>query len=184
MAKPERHERRIIIAALFVALSVVLGYLFAAVPNVELMTLSVFLGGIFLGVRLGIVIGMLSILIFSLFNPYGPPLPPLALAQVFGYGLIGLAGGVLGGRLSCGRKEAVIVSAAAGLILTLMYDFLTTCASAVIVLGLEGFISGVQGFFAAGLLFVILHTVSNTVIFAVTVVPVVGVVSAWERRRA
>ena len=180
----ENPTRRIIQTGLFVALVVVLGFLLAEVPNVELMTVSVFLSGVILGLRRGVVVGLLSILLYSLFNPYGPPLPPLVLAQILGFAIIGSSGGILRKQLALGGKAPYLFSALAGLILTLIYDSLTTAATAVIVLGVDGFMKGLAGFFVAGALFIVVHTLSNTIVFAVTAVPVLRAVSSWERGRS
>lgn len=178
----ENPTRRIIQTGLFIALVVVLGFLLAEVPNVELMTLSVFLSGVILGPGSGIVVGFLSILFYSIFNPYGPPLPPLVLAQIIGFAIIGAAGGILRKRLSVRGKAPYLFSALAGLLLTLIYDSLTTVATAFVMLGTDGFVKGLAGFFFAGAIFIIVHTLSNTIVFTVTAVPVMRAVSSWERR--
>ncbi|MFX1353396.1 MAG: ECF transporter S component, partial [Promethearchaeota archaeon] len=61
---------KIVLISMFSALAVVLGYALAYIPNVELFTLTIFLGGFILGKRDGLVIGLLSSLIFVFFNPY------------------------------------------------------------------------------------------------------------------
>ena len=180
----ENRATSIIRTALFVALCVALGFLLAEVPNVELMTVAIFLSGVILGAWRGGLVGALSILFFSVFNPYGPPLPPLLAAQIAGFTLIGFSGGMLRARLARMDRGAAMISAVAGLLLTLLYDALTTIATAFITLGPAGFIGGLAGFFAVGAIFVIVHALSNTVVFAVAIVPVLRAVSAWERGRA
>jgi hypothetical protein len=127
---------------------------------------------------------VLSILFYSFFNPYGPPLLPLAAAQVAGFALVGVTGGFLGPRIRRGDRAAVGISAVAGFLLTFGYDILTTLATALIALGSHGFMAGLPGVLIAGAVFVIFHVVSNTVVFAVAVVPVVRVVTVWEGRHA
>ncbi len=177
----ESRERKVIRAALFTALSVALGFLLAAVPNVELMSLSVFLGGVFCGPRVGSLVGVLSESLFSLLNPLGPALPPLFAAQLAGFALVGLVGGLLGPRLRPGRSGAVLVSALAGLVLTLIYDALTNAATAFIALGPRRLVEGLGGVFVAGALFMVIHVGVNTAVFAAAVVPVVRVAHAWQR---
>lgn len=177
----ESRERKVIRAALFTALSVALGFLLAAVPNVELITLSIFLGGVFCGPRVGSLVGVLSEFFFSLLNPLGPALPPLFAAQLVGFGLVGLAGGLLGPRLRPGRAGAVVASALAGFILTLIYDALTNAATALIALGTRRLAEGLGGVFVAGALFMVIHVGVNTAVFAAAVVPVVRVANAWQR---
>jgi len=175
-----RRQRAVILAALFIALSVALGYLLAGIPNVELMTLTVFTAGIFCGVRLGSAIGASSILLFSLFNPLGPAPAPLLAAQVAGFVLIGSGGGIIGPRLAPARASGVAASAAAGFALTLAYDFLTTVATAFIALGASRFIEGFRGVAIAGIVFVAWHVGVNTAVFAVSVPPLMRAVRSWQ----
>ena len=167
--KTNARRQKIILTALFTSLAVVLGYVMAAVPNVELMTVTVFLGGIFTGPRYGAVTGLLSIIIFSLFNPYGAALPPLMAAQIAGFTLAGAAGGMMRGII---RRGGMITAALSGLFITLFYDILTTLASAYIAFGSENFIDGLAGFFAASGIFILVHTGVNTLIFSQAVTAV------------
>jgi len=169
----KRHT--IILTALFTSLTVVLGYLLAAVPNVELMTLSVFLSGVFVGPRYGALTGILSITLYSFFNPYGISLPPLLAAQISGFIVIGALGGLLRKRLLGRRGMAVIISAVSGFLITLLYDILTTIATAYIVLGADGFTDGIIGFFWTGCVFILIHVVVNALIFSQAVVPIMKV---------
>ncbi len=175
-----RRERTVILAALFVALSVALGFLLAGIPNVELMTLAVFMGGISCGARLGGAIGALSSLIFSLLNQFGPAPAPLLIAQVAGFALIGSGGGIVGPHLSPARASGAGASAAAGFALTFVYDALTTVATAFVALGASRFIEGLWGVALAGIGFVAVHIGVNTAIFAVAVPPLMRAVRAWQ----
>ena len=83
---------RLIIASGLVAAGLALGYLLAAVPNVEGISAVSFFAGYRLGARLGALVGMLAMGLFSLFNPLGPPLPHVLVAQVVGMGAVGAAG--------------------------------------------------------------------------------------------
>jgi len=174
-----RRERTVILAALFIALSVALGFLLAGIPNVELMTLAVFMAGIFCGAGLGTAIGAFSILIFSLVNQLGPAPAPLLAAQVAGFALIGAGGGIAGPRFSRGRAPRA-ASAAAGFALTLAYDALTTIATAFVALGPSRFLEGLRGVAVAGIVFVAWHIGVNTAIFAVAVPPLMRAARAWQ----
>jgi hypothetical protein len=168
-------------AALFTALAVIMGYLLAGVPNIELMTLTVFLAGVFLGARMGAVVGALSILFYSLFNPFGPPMPPLLVSQLAGFCLVGVSGGIMGPLFHRTVRAGVVASGAAGFIVTVVYDVLTTVATVFIAVGAGGFGRGFWGIFLAGVTFTALHALSNTALFAAAVVPIVRVASVWER---
>ncbi|MCH7955883.1 MAG: ECF transporter S component, partial [Candidatus Marinimicrobia bacterium] len=51
------------------ALSVAMGYSFIFVPNIEMISASIFISGYLLGVQKGIVVGIVAESIFSAFNP-------------------------------------------------------------------------------------------------------------------
>ncbi len=175
-----RRERTVILAALFIALSVALGFLLAGIPNVELMTLTVFMAGIFCGARLGSAIGALSSLIFSLLNQLGPAPAPLLAAQVAGFALIGAGGGIVGPRFSPARASCAAAAAAAGFALTFVYDALTTVATSFVAFGPSRFVEGLRGVAVAGIVFVAWHIGVNTAIFAVAVPPLMRAVRAWQ----
>ena len=65
---------------IFVALAIALKLPILQIPNVEFFTFVVFSSGYLLGVLEGGVVGGLSILIYTTFNPYGFPPLPIALA--------------------------------------------------------------------------------------------------------
>ena len=96
-----------------VALAVSLGYALAGVPNVELMTLTVFTAGYLLGGVLGALVGAVSITLHSVFNPLGAALPPLLAAQICGFVLIGTTGGWLG-RVIAGMNKKWFAAALGG----------------------------------------------------------------------
>ena len=70
---------KLVRAAMFAALAVGLGYSLMLVPNIELITVIIFLSGLTLGIRWGILVGAVSEFIFSAMNPLGSSLmfPPL-----------------------------------------------------------------------------------------------------------
>ena len=73
-----------VLLGLFVGVALGLGYLLAGVPNVELMTVTVALGGAVMGPAAGALCGALAAGIFSLASPIGAPLPLVLAAQVTG----------------------------------------------------------------------------------------------------
>lgn len=176
-------QRRIVLAALFTAAAVALGFLLAGVPNVELVTLAVFLGGVFCGPAWGTIVGILAIAVHSLLNPLGPPPPQLLAAQMAAYALVGAAGGFCGRRRISGARGAV-ACAAAGFVLTLVYDVLTTAATALVAVGAGGVREAAWGFFAAGLVFTVVHVGVNTALFAVAVVPILAAARAARGEEA
>lgn len=153
--------RDLALCAIFVALAVALGFALVHVPNVELITLVIFSSGYLLGGRRGFLIGLLSMVLFTTFNPMGLPVAPVALAQVGGMAVIGLSGGVARGWLARGPLWAKL--ALWGLAGTFFYDMITNVAMAISF----GLTSKLFTVLIAGLIFSILHMVSNLLIFAV-----------------
>jgi len=155
-----------LLSALLVALCVTVGYLFLAIPNVEMFTAAVFVSGFLTGAGRGALIGAAAALLFSLFNPYGAAAPPLLLAQITGMVLTGLAGGLVQRTHWLGRPVWIRTAlfGGAGLLLTLIYDVLTTLSFALVMAG--GKAEKVWASFVYGMAFYGLHLFSNTLIFA------------------
>lgn len=149
---------------LFVALALALGFALVHIPNVELITLTIFFSGFFLGKLKGMLVGIIAMALFTFFNPLGPAVIPVAIAQVIGMGLIGFTGGTIGNRIK-GVKSVLtrgVFLAGGGFSLTLFYDLLTNLAVAAAFGLWEKWYAVVIG----GLTFSLIHIVSNTLIFA------------------
>jgi hypothetical protein len=176
-----RRTRKTVLASLLVALTVALGYAFAAVPNVELMTISVFLSGYLLGARLGMVVGGVSMALYSLFNPLGAALPPLMAAQVIAFVIIGLAGAWIAPVLRAMRRRAaqIVAAGCSGFLITFFYDVATSAAAYVIALD-SGATMTMGRFIAGGVLFMGMHLVWNTGVFLVVVPPALGILGGYR----
>ncbi len=161
-------------AAIFCALAVGMGFSLMLVPNVELITVIVFLSGLTLGKGLGALVGGTAIFIYSGLNPMGSGLsfPPLFIMQIIGMSITGAVGGVV--RPAFFKKEFNAISlvglSVLGFTLTFIYDVFTLI-SYPISAGL-GF-TGVMAAVVKGLGFTVLHEVSNAVVFVVAVPRVV-----------
>ncbi|HOT96433.1 MAG TPA: hypothetical protein PLG50_09000 [bacterium] len=155
-----------LLAALLVALCVTLGYLFLAIPNLEVFTAAVFASGFLTGPGTGLLIGAFSMLLFSLFNPYGAPTPPLFIAQIFAIALTGMAGGWMRRSRWLARPSWVqaLLFGALGFLLTLFYDVLTTLSFAVLMTG--GNARQLVTVFLSGMAFYGIHLLGNTLVFA------------------
>ena len=92
-------RRKPVFVALLAALTVALGFLLTPVPNIELVTFSLFLSGYLLGLGSGLLTALVALLIFYGFNPYGSSIgfPPLFAAQI----VAGLVIASLGGFFRC-----------------------------------------------------------------------------------
>ncbi len=167
MQKHERtlRVRRLILAAIFMALALAGGLAFFAVPGLELMTATVFLAGFMLGMMRGLIVGGIAEFLYTFFNPLGPAIPPLMLAQVAGMAVSGFAGGCLA-RLFPDRLPPLPAFAVLGILLTLLFDFATTLAFGVSIKQTW------EGFFAAltfGAPVYLTHVATNGLIFSLLV---------------
>lgn len=88
----ERGSFRIALMSIFVALSIVLGYMLIFLPNIELITAMIFLSGFVLGKKEGLLVGAFSSFIFCFFNPMGSSQLPLLTVQVVYYSVVGIVG--------------------------------------------------------------------------------------------
>jgi hypothetical protein len=161
-------------AAIFCALAIGMGFSLMLVPNVELITVIVFLSGLTLGAKWGTLVGGTVIFIYSGLNPMGSGLsfPPLFLMQIIGMSITGAVGGFV--RPIFYRKQFSVISLAGlsivGFSVTLIYDVLTL-VSYPISAGLG--MAGVLAALVKGMGFIILHEISNAVVFVVAVPSVV-----------
>lgn len=147
------------------------------IPNLEVLTLVVFCSGVLLGARDGILVGVLTMLAYSLLNPYGPAHPLVTTAQVTGNALSG-AGGALFARLglparSLGVRAATL--AVFALLLTVSYDLLTNVAT--------GLVFGqMQTWLLAGIPFALWHIGFNVALFAALGTPLTAVLARYAER--
>ncbi|MDH3216594.1 MAG: hypothetical protein OEN01_09915 [Candidatus Krumholzibacteria bacterium] len=173
--------RKALLASLLISLTVALGLALSGVPNVEVMTITVFVSGYLLGWRLGFVVGATSITVHSLINPLGASLPPLLLSQIVGFSIVGVAGATIGPWVAKLQRRwvALLACGAMGFILTLSYDVLTNIGAFFSITGPQASASFVQ-FVIAGMLFMAMHIVWNTSLFLVVLKPVLTVITRYR----
>ncbi len=169
----EKKTIRIVLISTFSALAVVLGYALVSIPNVELFTLMIFLGGFILGKRDGLIIGLLSSFIFVFFNPWGTSQLPLFTYQITHYSLTGFLGGVMQTYLkkndSFKPKEdlytlrLMIFFGFIGLSITLMFDIISTLIGSLINFGFD--IELLILSYISGIPFTLAHLIGNTLGF-------------------
>jgi len=164
----EKTTYRIALISIFSALSVVLGYLLAYLPNIEMFTLMIFLSGFILGKKEGFTVGLLSSSIFTFFNPLGASPVPLFVYQIIHYSLTGLAGSVTRNFLNTKRyfkpKEdlyvfpIILIFGFIGALITFIYDIISTAISGFLVsITLEYFIAT----YMTGIIFTTIHLIGN-----------------------
>ncbi len=163
--------------AIFVALAAALGFLLLSVPNVELVTFTVFASGVVLGRWRGALVGALAMAIYSAANPYGSGLgvPTMFAAQLAASAFAGAMGGVAAPLWRARGGGAVpglpLVAGGIGFALTVVYQ-------AGVIFGLAvmspEFRTGAVAVLLSNAFFSAVHLVSNTIVFAVlapTVLP-------------
>jgi len=175
------HIKRVAQIGVFTALSVSLGYVLFFIPNVELISSSIFASGWLFGPYVGITVGGLSFAIFALFNPLGASLPPLFLAQIIGGMLIGVAGGYLRTLFSNHSFFLQVpFFALTGAILTLIYDLLTNIGAFIAFTTEKTF----YAYVVTGILFSVLHIFSNIVIFSILLLPTLRKIVTFTKPRS
>ncbi len=160
-------------ASIFSAIAVGMGFSLMFIPNIELITVLVFLAGVSLGISWGGIVGLTAMGIYSGLNPMGSGLsfPPLFIMQILGMAIAGILGGLVRPLIIEKKINLFLIVGLAitGFIITLIYDLLTLLAYP-ITAGL-GF-SGILAALFKGLGFTLLHEISNAVVFTVTVPPI------------
>lgn len=168
----ERKSFRIALISTFSALAIVLGYLLAYIPNIELFTLTIFLSGFILGKRDGMIIGFLSSFIFCFFNPLGASPLPLLAFQLTHYSITGLIGALTGDLLSkkisfesnddLYKLTVMIILGVIGALITVSFQIFS---SLVDVLSYFGTVDEFVPYFLTGIIFTAIHIIGNTLGF-------------------
>ncbi len=174
--------RRTLLASLLVAVAVSLGFALSGVPNIELVTVTVFISGFLLGPAIGAGVGAVAAVLFSTFNPLGAALPPLVAAQALGQAIAGLSGAVAGPMIVHRRRRlmAAVAAGGTGFVITVLYDVLTNAGAWATMAGESSFDALVK-FIVAGTLLAGVHVVWNTMVFAVVLAPSLRVLEAYRR---
>ncbi|MEX2718197.1 MAG: hypothetical protein Q6353_011520 [Candidatus Sigynarchaeum springense] len=84
---------KLAIVASYAGLSVGGAYMLTLIPNIEIFSALLFLGGMLFGKKLGVFIALVAALIYGLFNIYGASPWPLLIVQLGCYAGLGLIGG-------------------------------------------------------------------------------------------
>ncbi|MCK4857916.1 MAG: hypothetical protein KAT58_08115 [candidate division Zixibacteria bacterium] len=115
----------------FAALAYAGSFLLLAIPNATLSILLVFFAGYLLGKINGLLVGVFSALLITLFNPYGLPLLPILAAQVGAYAVIGWSGGLSAHFLPMNSTTRYLFTLAVlGLLTALIYQVPVSVADA------------------------------------------------------
>ncbi|MEA3286872.1 MAG: hypothetical protein U9Q77_05810 [Candidatus Marinimicrobia bacterium] len=159
--------RRLALMSLWTGLIVTVGIVCSFIPNLELVILSAFLGGVALGPKRGFIVAVIGEAVFSTLNPIGSGLgyPILLLFQVVGIGIGGGLGGLLAPAIRSLQHPIAkaVALGVTGFVITLIYDVLTALSFPLS----SGMVEGtLWGTIVTGLVFFIMHITSNTILFA------------------
>jgi hypothetical protein len=168
--------RHLSYAALMVAAGLT-GVYAETIPNFEVLTLVVFLSGVLLGAGWGATVGGVSMLAYSLLNPYGPVHPLVTVSQVAGTLVAGPAGAwfvKLGfeGRPAAVRVVVMVINA---VLLTAWFDALTNLATGIL-------FGQIRMTMLGGIPFALWHIATNVALFAALGTPLVVVFARYRSR--
>lgn len=156
------NTRKIAFTAAFVALAVGGGFA-EQIPNVEIVSMTIFLAGALLGQVSGLVTGILTAYLFSMLNPLGATPNSILIARILAWGLCGAVAGMIPIRREVSITWQIMLGVC-GLLLTIVYQFLMA-ASYAISTNLNW--NAVLANLALSAWFSGLHVLSNTLIFAI-----------------
>ena len=176
--RPRYSSRRLSYAALLIAAGLT-GVYAESIPNFEVLTLVVFGAGVLLGSLDGALVGGVTMLVYTLLNPYGPAHPVVMLSQVVGIAVAGVAGGWyaragLPGRSARARAGTLVVVA---VIVTAVFDLVTNVATGIV-------FGQMKTWLIAGIPFSLWHIGYNVLLFAAVGTPLVAVFARYSARLA
>ena len=160
---------RVALIAVLAAMAIGGNYALSAIPNVELSSVMVFLSGFLFGSFIGAFVGFISMSIYQLWNPWGAFIPPIGVAVIGCAIIIGIVGGVIGSalrRLAYPDNRWFLLPCLFGILLTLFFDLVTNFAYSVS-FGVPFIIA-----IGTGLPFMVVHIVSNALLFGLLTQPV------------
>jgi hypothetical protein len=177
-----RATRITLLACLLTALVYAAGEALAGIPNVEVITMLVFVAGFLLGPWWGAVVGGAGMGAHSLFNVLGTVAPPVWISQLVCYAFIGFCGAWLGPRIAAlgNRTAQSLASAAAAVVLVVIYQLVVNVVSFTAFAAHVPLWTYVWGGFA----FAAIQIVWNAALFFVTLPPTLKVLGKARRELA
>jgi uncharacterized membrane protein len=146
--------------ALFSALAYVLALISVHIPNVSLIFITIFTGGILLGFSGGLMVGGIGMFLWTVFNPFGMTSAPMTMAQIAGAIIIGVIGA------AASKSKTTVQLRLGGWLIFAFYGLITVFIYQLIVSLTIAFLYG--PFWPAlisNLNFALIMIISNTVIF-------------------
>ncbi len=154
-------SRWVAVTAIMSALALVGNYVLVAIPNVELGSGILFLTAYLFGLSMGFWCVLIVSIIYAFFNPWGPFIPTIWLAQIVGWLFMVITGYLMKRQVrdTNWTRTRILEIAVVGAIVTLFFDLVTTLGYS-IWFGIPYFVAVI-----AGLAFIVLHVISNAIIF-------------------
>lgn len=137
----------------------------------------VFGAGVLLGAGDGALVGGMTMLVYTLLNPYGPAHPLVMLSQVLGTAAAGVAGGLYAraGLPGRGVRTRSVTLALAAVAVTGVFDLVTNLAT--------GLVYGqMKTWLLAGIPFSLWHIGYNVLLFVAIGTPLVAVLARYGAR--
>lgn len=170
--------RVICLVTMLTSINLALNYAMIGIPNVKLMDLIVFLGGYLMGLIPGVLVGVLTWLVYGTLNPFGFNLIILVatcssetIYAIFGWLLkkLNIGSDIISSLEINGRKFLFtsLKFGFIGFLATSIYDLITNIASVVIV-GLPPIMAIISGAW-----FALIHEVSNFAFFFFGCIPLI-----------
>lgn len=154
-------SRWVAVTAIMSALALVGNYILVVIPNVELGSGVLFVTSFLFGLEMAIWCVFVVSIIYAFFNPWGPFIPAIWFTQLLGWIFLVIAGAIMGksGRNTEWSKNRILEIAVIGFIVTLFFDLITTAGYA------WSFSVPYSVAIITGLPFILIHILSNTIIF-------------------
>ncbi len=173
-------NRKIAETGIFLALFLGLAYAFSYIPNLEYITAIAFLSGLLLGWKRGLFVAIIGEGIFSIANPFGSSLafPTLLAAQLISFAIFAMVGAAsrlyIPKLVSNKATLAAVLLGITGLLLTLLYNVLTTVFYAIP----SGFtMEQTLASIISGIPFYLINMIANTITFSVLITLVIRYVN-------
>jgi hypothetical protein len=166
----------IVLTSLFAAAGAAGGYLMMFVPNVEILTLFMFISGYVLGISKGVTSAIIASVLYFGLNPQGGMFPPLLIAQILGLSVAPIAGSFYFKtvkKISPSQFNRHLLIAVSAVTVTVLFDLLTNVAFPISTgMGFKGIISTL----ILGIPFSLMHISSNLLIFLFVTPPLLKLV--------
>jgi len=158
---------------MFAGVAAAAGYMLMFIPNIEAVTLVLFVAGYKLGIKRGILAAIIAAFLYFGLNPQGGLFPPLLTAQIIGVSAAPVLGALF--RLLKSLVLRLLSLPILAIIATVWYDLLTNLAYPLSI-GLN--YKGILITLSAGIPFSLVHNISNVIIFSVFIPPFLLLINA------